>query len=142
MTVRQIMQLLRGEPGTIVRLEVLPAAAKESRTLEIQRDTTAAWLWAVIQAADPDPWRRRVRDACELEDDTLRRAELEKLADAADLARSTRAVSGPAGCRTCEGQSDRPRDDLLEESMARVSRRCIHQHQPGHMSAATPTAED
>ena len=86
MTVRQIRELLRGEPGTIVRLEVLPAAAKESRTLEIQRDTTAAWLWAVIQAADPDPWRRGVRDACELEDDTLRRAELEKLADEADIA--------------------------------------------------------
>ncbi len=85
MTAQQIMQLLRGEPGATVRLEVLPNAAKEPRTLELQRDTTAAWLGAVIQAADPDPWRRRVRDACELDDEALRRAELEKLADEADL---------------------------------------------------------
>ncbi len=81
----EIMQLLRGEPGTIVRLEVLSKTANESRMLEINRDPTAAWLWAVIQAADSDPWRRKVRDVCNLDDDTLRVAELEKLAEEADL---------------------------------------------------------
>ena len=78
------MQLLRGEPGTIVGLEVLSEPANESRILEIQRDPTAAWLWSVIQAADHDPWRRKVRDACDLEDVTLRVAELEKLVEEVD----------------------------------------------------------
>ncbi len=85
MTVVQIMQLLHGEPGTIVRLEVLPKAAKESRTVEVQRDTSAAWLWAVIQATDLDPWRQSVRIACELDDESLRRAELEKLIATVDF---------------------------------------------------------
>ena len=84
-TVSEIVLLLRGERGTVVRLEVLPDGAKDSRILEIQRDTTAAWLWNVIEAADTDPWRGDVRDACEMEDDSLRLAELEKLIDSADL---------------------------------------------------------
>lgn len=85
MTVSQIFEHLRGEPGTPVRLEVLPNAVKQPQIIELQRDPTADWLWAVIQAADPDPWRQNVRNACELQDVPLRRAELEELVDAADF---------------------------------------------------------
>ena len=84
-TVSEIVPLLRGERGTVVRLKVLPEGAEESRTLEIDRDTTAAWLWNVIEAADTDPWRSDVRDTCELEDEALRLAQLEKLIDSVDL---------------------------------------------------------
>lgn len=87
MTLPQFKHLLRGDPGTIVRLQVLPAGATQSRTVELPRDATAAWLWAVIQAADPDPWRQSVREACQLDDDTLRLAELHRLVDTADLGR-------------------------------------------------------
>ncbi len=84
-TVSEIVLLLRGERGTVVRLEVLPDGVKESRTLEIHRDTTASWLWNVIKAADTDPWRSDVRDTCELEDEALRLAQLGKLIDSVDL---------------------------------------------------------
>lgn len=85
MTRRQIRQLVHGEPGTAVRLQVQSSTAEESQTIEIRRDTTAPWLWAVVQAADPDPWRRRVREASELEDLALRQATLEELVAEADL---------------------------------------------------------
>ena len=85
MTVSQIVERLRGEPGTLVRLEVLTNATKEPQIVELARDPTADWLWTVIQAADPDPWRQNVRSAGELQDVPLRRAELEKLVDAVDF---------------------------------------------------------
>ena len=85
MTVSQIVQLLRGEPGTVLRLKVQPETTTETRTFEIKRDATAAWLWAVIQNADTDPWRQNVRAAFALEDDALRLAELVKLIETVDI---------------------------------------------------------
>ncbi|MEQ1830430.1 MAG: tetratricopeptide repeat protein, partial [Pirellula sp.] len=85
MTDSQVLALLRGEPGTMVRLNVVSQMTTEPRIVELQRDATATWLWEVIQAADPDPWRGKVRDACKLEDQALRIAQLEKLVMAADL---------------------------------------------------------
>jgi hypothetical protein len=81
----QVLALLRGEPGTTVRLNVVSATTGEPRIVALQRDTTASWLWEVIQASDPDAWRRKVREACNLEDETLRVAELEELVQETDL---------------------------------------------------------
>ena len=38
----------------------------QPRVYAIQRDPMADWLKDVVDAADPDPWRQRVREASEL----------------------------------------------------------------------------
>jgi tetratricopeptide (TPR) repeat protein len=84
-TLSQIVPLLRGEPGTMVRLEVIPKGRSETRIYEIQRDRTTAWLKAVVEAIDTDPWRRQVREASALDDEGQRRPALENLAKQADV---------------------------------------------------------
>jgi len=66
---------------------VIPKGESEPRTYEIQRDPTRAWLRAVLDAADPDPWRQRVRQAFDYQDSKEQRAVLEALADEADIGR-------------------------------------------------------
>jgi len=87
MTHAEISKLLDGKPGTIVRLRVIPKDQSETRTYELQRDTTRAWLRAILEAADTDPWRRRLREAFDLRDMAQLRAALEKLAGEADVER-------------------------------------------------------
>ncbi|MHB8974464.1 MAG: tetratricopeptide repeat protein, partial [Pirellulaceae bacterium] len=76
---------LRGESGTTVRLEVIPKGETESRVYEIQRDPTAAWLKAVVEIADSDPWRGRLREAWQLDDQEQRQTALEDLAEQVDV---------------------------------------------------------
>ncbi|MHB0959623.1 MAG: tetratricopeptide repeat protein [Pirellulaceae bacterium] len=80
-----VMELSRGESGTIVRLEVVPKGETEPRVYEIQRDPTAAWLKAVLKVADRDPWRCQLREARNEEDQAKRRVALEDLAEQADV---------------------------------------------------------
>ncbi len=115
MTSSQILALLRGEPGTTVRLNMVSATTSELRIVELQRDTTASWLWEVIQAADPDPWRRKVRESLNLEDDTLRVAEIEKLVQEADIsAQPVRFLNQLAAQLTMANTIDRA-TNLLEQ---------------------------
>ena len=82
-----VADLLRGESGTIVRLEVIPKGRTESSIFEIQRDPTAAWLKEVVKTADSDPWRCRLREAYMLEDPGTRRETLTQLAEQVDVQR-------------------------------------------------------
>jgi tetratricopeptide (TPR) repeat protein len=83
----EVRKLWRGEPGTILRLNVIPKGGTEARIYEIERDPAVAWLKAVADAADTDPWRRRLREALDVADEAKQRAALEKLADEADVER-------------------------------------------------------
>ena len=56
MTLPEILELLRGEPGTVVRVAFFRGG--ETQICEMSRDPTWAWLFAVVEAADEDPWRR------------------------------------------------------------------------------------
>lgn len=85
MTLPEVTRRLRGESGTIVRLKVIPKSVTEPITYEIQPDPLAAWLRAVLDAADSDPWRRRIRQAFDCQDEKEQRVVLETLADEADF---------------------------------------------------------
>jgi tetratricopeptide (TPR) repeat protein len=87
MALPEAMKLLHGASGTIVRLTVIPRAETKPRTYDIQRDPNRAWLRAVLEATDPDPWRRRVRQALDRPDEKEQRAALETLADEPDVGR-------------------------------------------------------
>ncbi|MCU0960559.1 MAG: tetratricopeptide repeat protein [Pirellulaceae bacterium] len=80
-----VKKLLVGESGTTVRLEIIPTGATESRVYEIQRDPTAAWLQAVVETADSDPWRCRLRKALKLEDPAKQVEALTQLAEQVDV---------------------------------------------------------
>lgn len=82
-----IGQKLRGEPGSFVRLEVIPSGESRSQIYELERDPTALWLKQVLNATDTDPWRRSVREASAMADQKERRAALEKLVGDADIER-------------------------------------------------------
>jgi Flp pilus assembly protein TadD len=83
MPLAKVQDLLLGEPGTIVRLKVIPEHESDPRVYEIERDATAAWVKAVVDAADRDPWRRRLRQAYDLTDDAQQRTGLANLIDEA-----------------------------------------------------------
>ncbi len=87
MSLTEISRLLQGAPGSSVRLEVISFSQSTARVHLVQRDVTADWLRAVVNASDSDTWRIRVRDAYELDDPVQQRPELEKLANEADLER-------------------------------------------------------
>ena len=59
---------MKGEPGTAVRLEVISPGQTESRICVRKRDATAAWLRETADLADPDPWRRKLREVTEILD--------------------------------------------------------------------------
>ena len=80
-------KVLAGERGIYVRLEVISPGKTEPRTYEIELDGNRAWLRAVLDAADKDPWRARLRQAFDMSDLTKRRETLEKLAEEADVER-------------------------------------------------------
>ena len=66
---------------------VAPKGETESRVDETERDPTAAWLKAVVEVADTDPWRCRLRAVPELEDREKRLKALDKLAEQVDVQR-------------------------------------------------------
>ncbi len=85
----EVLMVLRDQRATIVRLKVVPEGRTEPRICEIQRpaDATVAWLKAVVDAADTDSWRRRVRDAHDIVELAKQRTALEKLVEGADVER-------------------------------------------------------
>jgi hypothetical protein len=60
----EVMKLLTGKAGTVVRLRVVPAGARDAREYLLARgDKLARWLEEVVQAADDDDWRQQFREA-------------------------------------------------------------------------------
>jgi tetratricopeptide (TPR) repeat protein/serine/threonine protein kinase len=98
-TMPELSALLRGASGTMVRLQVIPHGGTEPRIIAIQRDPTAAWIRAVVAAADSDPWRQRFREACDMLDDKEREAALGKLAQEADVEQQPVRVLNQLGMR-------------------------------------------
>jgi serine/threonine protein kinase/tetratricopeptide (TPR) repeat protein len=98
----EITQLVRGDSGTIVRLEVIPKGETNTRVYEIERDPTAAWLKAVADAADADSWRRRLRDAFEIPNKKDEQAALEKLANEAAIGQQPVGLLTMLGDRLAE----------------------------------------
>ena len=81
----EIEQLLRGEAGSVVRLEMIPLGRNQSHIIAIHRDPTAARLETVINAADVDPWRVRLREAIKLVDEGQKQSQLKQLSEEVNL---------------------------------------------------------
>ena len=93
----EVETLLLGEAGTIVQMEVISPGHTQSRICKRQRDPVAAWLRKASDLADPDPWRRNLREAMELQDLKRRKSALEELAEEADVTKHpTRLLVGLA----------------------------------------------
>lgn len=83
----KVRRLLRGESGTLVRLQVIPAGATEPRVYTLRRDPTAAWLKAVLESADDDSWRARLRQVAAIADRDEKLQALEQLCRDVDVDR-------------------------------------------------------
>ena len=118
LTSPEVRDLVQGESGTIVRLQVIPAGENDPKVYEIQRDPTQAWLTTVLGAADADPWRRQLRDAMSLQDNAEQRSTLEGLAVDADVDGATCAGSDPVGRKAANSGRGGRGDHLVASSAA------------------------
>jgi serine/threonine protein kinase/tetratricopeptide (TPR) repeat protein len=73
--------------GTTTCLLVQRRGQVEAQTFEVVPDPMRSWLMTLVERADTDPWRKRLRDAYELTNVDELRTTLEKLANEADFTR-------------------------------------------------------
>ncbi len=60
----QVSRLLPGKQGSVFRIQVKPAGPGDPRICLLTRgDALGTWLEAVVEAADDNSWRRRIREA-------------------------------------------------------------------------------
>ncbi|MEQ1824523.1 MAG: protein kinase [Pirellula sp.] len=81
-----IGRYLSPKPDSIIRLRVIRRGQKIA-TYEVVPDPVQAWLQMVVNTADVDPWRKRMRSAFDLTDVSARQETFTELANESEFAK-------------------------------------------------------
>ena len=85
-TTKEIKTLFEaGEREGDLRLQVVRDGETQIRTYSLKTDVSRDWLDAVLETADKERWRARLRRAYDVSDPIERRAVLDRLAEEADV---------------------------------------------------------